>query len=324
MTDKIWAAGVDLGGTKVEAAYVDENGRLGQRIRRHTDVKDGPKAVEDEIIKAVQDLMASADSRPVGVGVGVAGQIEAGSGVVQFAPNLEWRNIPLQSELSEAIQLPVIVENDVRVATRGEWLHGAGQGCNDLICIFVGTGIGGGIIIDGHMLAGCSNTAGEIGHIVVDVNGPNCHCGNRGCMEALAGGWAIAQSAQEAIRSDPVAGAEIIKQAGNVLEEVSAKIVAQAAQEGDPLAMSVIDQATQALIAGATSLVNAFNPCRLILGGGVIEGMPALIGRIAHGVHEDALTAAGKSLEILPAKLHNDSGVIGAAALAIRQFSKKG
>jgi glucokinase len=143
-------------------------------------------------------------------------------------------------------------------------------------------------------------------------------------MEALAGGWAIAQSAQEAIRSDPVAGAEIIKQAGNVLEEVSAKIVAQAAQEGDPLAMSVIDQATQALIAGATSLVNAFNPCRLILGGGVIEGMPALIGRIAHGVHEDALTAAGKSLEILPAKLHNDSGVIGAAALAIRQFSKKG
>ena len=324
MKEKIWAAGIDLGGTKVEAAYVDEKGRLGQRIRRHTDVKDGPKAVEKEVVRAVQELIESAGSQPVGVGVGVAGQIEAGSGAVLFAPNLEWRNIPLQYELSEAIQLPVIVENDVRVATRGEWLHGAGEGCDDLICIFVGTGIGGGIIIDGRMLAGCSNTAGEIGHIVVDINGPTCHCGNRGCMEALAGGWAIAQQAQEAIRTDPVAGAEIIQQAGNVLEEVSAKIVAEAAQAGDPLAMSVIDKASQALIAGITSLVNGFNPCRLILGGGVIEGMPELIDRIAHGVHKDALTAAGKSLEILPAKLHNDSGVIGAAALAIRQFSKKG
>jgi glucokinase len=317
MTANLWAIGVDLGGTKVEAAQVDTEGQVRQRLRRATDVKDGPAAIEAEIVTAVRELQESVGSSPAGVGVGVAGQIEPASGVVHFAPNLDWHDVPLQADLSRTLRLPVVVTNDVRAAAWGEWLHGAGQGCGDLVCLFVGTGIGGGVVSGGRMLSGCSNAAGELGHITVDLHGPLCHCGNQGCLEALAGGWAIARRAQEAIAADPAAGASMVQMAGGQQTAVTAKIVAQAAHTGDPLARELVDEVAQALIAGAVGLVNAFNPCRLILGGGVIEGLPELIDRVDQGVCERALEAASAPLQVLPAQLKNDAGVVGAAALAM-------
>jgi glucokinase len=318
MTTNMWAVGVDLGGTKVEVAHVNAGGRVQMRVRRATDVRDGPVAVENEILAAVRDLEGSVGNSPVAVGVGVAGQIEPGSGVVRFAPNLDWHDMPLQADLSKSLDLPVTVTNDVRAATWGEWLHGAGQGCDDLVCVFVGTGIGGGVVSGGRMLSGCSNTAGELGHITVDLHGAACHCGNRGCLEAEAGGWAIARQAWQAISADPKAGASMLDMAGGQLEAVTAKIVAQAAHAADPLARQLVDQVAQALIAGAVSLVNAFNPRRLILGGGVIEGLPELVEKVDEGVRQLALKAASSPLQVLPAQLHNDAGVIGAAALAMR------
>jgi glucokinase len=314
--------GVDLGGTKVEVARVHAPGTLIERLRRPTDVKDGVDAVEDEIVAAVRELEERAGSSPAGIGVGVAGQIEQDSGIVRFAPNLEWHDVPLQSDLSRALRLPVVVANDVRAATWGEWLHGAGQGCDDLICLFIGTGIGGGIVSGGHMLSGCSNTAGELGHIPIDLHGPECHCGNRGCLEAHAGGWAIARRAREAIAGKPEAGARLLEMAGGRPDDVTAQIVAEAAHQGDPLAQKLVDEVAEALIAGATGLVNAFNPCRLILGGGVMEGMPELLDRIDGGVRQRALAAARDPLQVLPAQLHNDAGVVGAAALALRANTK--
>jgi glucokinase len=317
MTANLWAIGVDLGGTKVEVAQVGTEGQVRQRLRRATDVKDGAAAVEDEIVTAVRELQESTGSSPAGVGVGVAGQIEPASGVVRFAPNLDWHDVPLQADLSRALRLPVVVTNDVRAAAWGEWLHGAGQGCDDLVCLFVGTGIGGGVVSGGRMLAGCSNTAGELGHITLDLHGPLCHCGNQGCLEALAGGWAIARRAQEAIAADPAAGDSLLQMAGGQQKAVTAKIVAQAFHAGDPLARKLVDEVAQALIAGSIGLVNAFNPCRLILGGGVIEGLPELVDRIDQGVCERALEAASAPLQVLPAQLKNDAGVVGAAALAM-------
>jgi glucokinase len=317
MTADLWAMGVDLGGTKVEVAQVDSEGQVRQRLRRATDVKDGPAAIEAEIVSAVHELQESTGSSAAGVGVGVAGQIEPASGVVHFAPNLDWHDVPLQADLSRTLRLPVVVTNDVRAAAWGEWLHGAGQGCDDLVCLFVGTGIGGGVVSGGRMLSGCSNAAGELGHITVDLHGPPCHCGNQGCMEALAGGWAIARRAQEAIGADPAAGASLVQMADGQQKAVSAKIVAQAFHAGDPLARKLVDEVAQALIAGAVGLVNAFNPCRLILGGGVIEGLPELVDRIDQGVCERALEAASAPLQVLPAQLKNDAGVVGAAALAM-------
>jgi glucokinase len=313
-----WAIGVDLGGTKIEAARVDSAGRLLQRLRRPTPVKDGPAAVKAAIVECVRELRQGDASAPAGVGVGVAGQIDPADGAVLFAPNLHWHNEPFQADLSTALGLPVVVGNDVRVITWGEWLYGAGRGCNDLICLFVGTGIGGGVVSGGRMLTGCSNTAGELGHVTVDLRGPDCHCGNRGCLEALAGGWGIARRAQEAVAADPAAGAALLNRAGGQADTVTAKAVAEAAHAGDALARRLVDEVAEALIAGVVGLVNAFNPCRFILGGGVIEGYPELVQRVDQGVRKRALPAATAPLQVVPALLHNDAGVVGAAALALQ------
>lgn len=255
--------------------------------------------------------------------MGVAGQIEAGSGMVHFAPNLDWHEVPFQAQLSSACKLPVIITNDVRAVTWGEWLFGAGRGCNDLICVFVGTGIGGGIVVNGKILNGCSNTAGEIGHLTVDLHGPRCTCGNYGCMEALAGGWGIARQARQAVSDNPAAGAKLLQLAGGEQDEITARMVADAHKRGDALAGNLLQEAGEALIAGMVSLVNAFNPCRLILGGGVITGLPELIDRVRRGVRHQALAAATSKLEVHTARLGDDAGVIGAAALALQSLTNK-
>jgi glucokinase len=321
---KQWAIGVDLGGTKVEVALVDDDGAILERLRHPTPVSEGYDAVIKAIIDLIQRLRSKApDSAPAGVGIGVAGQVEAASGLVRFAPNLKWHDVPLGEDLQRELELPVKVLNDVRAVTLGEWQHGAGRDCDDLICIFVGTGIGGGIVSGGRLLTGCTNTAGEVGHMTIALNGPECSCGNRGCVEALAGGWGIARRAQEAIAADPEAGASLLIAAagltpdGPLMEKINARVVAESAHEGDPLAQKLMREAADALVAGTVSLVNAFNPCRLILGGGVIEGSPELIDQVKEGIEQYALAAARAKLQVLPAKLHNDSGVIGAAAYAI-------
>ena len=318
-----WAVGVDLGGTKVNVALVEAGGQMGQRLHFETNVKGGPHAVIADIAKAVRSLKATSGSSLLGAGVGLAGQIDPGQGIVTFAPNLGWHDEPFQADLIKALGLPVVVTNDVRAATWGEWFHGAGKGCNDLICLFVGTGIGGGVVSGGQILTGCSNTAGELGHMVIDLDGPPCTCGDRGCLEALASGWAIAREAKEAVSGNPSGGTLLLNLAGGDPKEITARMVAQAFQAKDPLAGEIVNRVSRALIVGAVSIVNAFNPCRLVLGGGIIEGFPELIDRIAEGVHKRALRAATGSLQVLPAKLGTDAGVIGAATLALLTFKDK-
>jgi glucokinase len=325
MGQETWAIGVDLGGTKIEVAVVDAGGKIHQRLKQPTNVETGPDHIMAVIARMVRQLLDRCpQTSPAGVGVGVAGQVCASTGVVRFAPNLKWREVHLQDRLRTDLTLPVAVTNDVRAATWGEWRHGAGQGAGDLICLFIGTGIGGGVVSGGRMLQGCSNTAGELGHITTDLNGPPCTCGHRGCLEALAGGWAIARRAREAIQDAPAAGQAFLKAAGLkepvVPELINTGAVAAAARAGDPLARLIVDEVARALIAGTVSLVNAFNPCRLILGGGVMQGLPELTGRIEAGIRRSALNAATEALEVLAARLKGDAGVVGAATLAIRSF----
>jgi glucokinase len=317
-----WAVGVDLGGTKLEVARVDVGGTIRDSLRMPTKVEGGPPLIEADIAQAVDILRERAGSRPVGVGVGTAGQIDRRSGAVHFSPNLGWHDVPLCADLEGLTRLPVIVTNDVRAITWGEWLHGAGRGFEDLICLYVGTGIGGGVVSGGRMLSGCTNTAGELGHITIDINGPSCTCGNRGCLEALAGGWAIARDARRKIRQEPVAGRIMLDLAGGILEDVTAETVARSALSGDTFAQRILADVGNALIAGCVSLVNAFNPCRLILGGGVIDGVPDLIETIRLGVQRFALEAAGASLEVLPGALGSAAGMVGAAGLAMCTFGE--
>jgi hypothetical protein len=162
MGQETWAIGVDLGGTKVQVAVVDAGGKILQRLKQPTQVETGP----DRIMVAIAGMVRQLQDRgpqtpPAGVGVGIAGQINAATGVVRFAPNLNWREMPFRDQLQTALNLPVVVTNDVRAATWGEWRHGAGQGADDLICLFIGTGIGGGVVSGGRMLEGCTNTAGN-------------------------------------------------------------------------------------------------------------------------------------------------------------------
>ncbi|HZE21527.1 MAG TPA: ROK family protein [Desulfobaccales bacterium] len=325
MGQETWAIGVDLGGTKGKAAVVDASGKIHQELQHPTDVQGGPDRIIADLVEMVQQLQRQGPPSPAaGLGVGVAGQINADTGVVRFSPNLNWHEVPFRDRLQAALDMPVVVTNDVRAATWGEWLHGAGQGIDDLICLFIGTGVGGGVVSGGRLLTGCTNTAGELGHMTIDLNGPICTCGNRGCLEALAGGWGIARRARMAIDDAPAAGVLLFKAAGLhepvASEDITARMVADAARAGDPLALLLVDEAARALIAGAVTLVNAFNPCRLILGGGVIKGLPALIERIDKGIRRYALNTASEGLQVLPGQLKNDAGVVGAAALAIRSF----
>jgi glucokinase len=314
-----WAVGIDLGGTKIEVAQVDAHGEVGMRMRLSTDVMAGPEAVIAGIAAAVRDLFEGAGIPPAGVGIGVAGQVEPKAGTVRFAPNLGWINVELGKELAERLETQVVVVNDVRAEALGEWVHGAGKGFDDLVCLFIGTGIGGGVVSSGRLLEGCSNTAGELGHITVDVGGRVCHCGNKGCLEALAGGWAIAARAQELVTAEKKRGRAILDEAGGITKAITAKHVAHAARGGDPLAREIVDEVSEALIAGCTSIVNAFNPCRLILGGGIIDGLPALVDTIGKGVQQRALAAATERLRVIPSALGDDAGVIGAATLALKR-----
>jgi glucokinase len=321
--DESWTVGVDLGGTKLKVARVNSLGEIGDVRALPTNTLGGPEAVEADIVTAIGDIKNNAATRPEGVGIGVAGQIDHEKGSVLFAPNLGWHEVSLRVDLEAALGMPVVVTNDVRAITWGEWIHGAGKGYKDVICLYVGTGVGGGLIVGGKSVPGSTNTAGELGHLTVVMDGPSCTCGNRGCLEAIAGGWAIARRAREMADRSPEGAKTLLRLAQGKPDLLTAEIVAKAAHAGDELSMLIFDEVARALIAGCVSLVNALNPRRLILGGGVIDGVPELIDRIGQGVKERALPAACRSLEIVPGLLGNDAGVIGAAAFAVQEGSDR-
>ncbi len=312
--DDFLTLGVDLGGTKVETALVDISGDILSSHRQPTHPEKRSREIIDDIVSCVKTCLERVDKKARAMGIGIAAQVGR-SGVVRSSPNLGWHNVPLQSMLEERLELPVYVTNDVRAASFGEWCFGAGKGIDDLVVVFVGTGIGGGVVSGGRMLEGCSNTAGEIGHTTLIVDGRDCHCPNRGCLEAYAGGWAIAERAQEAIQADPEAGKELVFLAGTA-EKITAAVVSQAFHEGDPLAFQLIRETTQYLGEGLVSIVNSFNPCLLVLGGGVVDGLPELIDGVEAIIRKRALKAAVERLKVVRAILGDKAGIVGAAALA--------
>lgn len=313
------AVGVDLGGTKLEAALVNSEGVVLARTRIATNVAGGPKAVKSQVIEMVRQLLEQEKGgvAPVGMGLGVAGQVESGSGKVLFGPNLGWRDVPLGEWIQGEMGLEVIVTNDVRAAAFGEWKFGAGKGLQDLVCLFVGTGIGGGVVAGGKLLHGAANSAGELGHMVVELSGPSCDCGGRGCLEALAGGRALARQARGAVAAYPAAGARLLALAGGKPEEITAQTLVQASRRGDRLAREILAKAQEALAAGLVSIVHSFNPERIVLGGGILEGMPEIIEELEEKVKSRAMQAAVKGLKLVKAELGGDAGAVGAAAMVL-------
>lgn len=320
-----YAIGVDLGGTKIEMGVVDEKGHIHELKRLDTLVAEGPPAIEEQILENIDSLQKKVAVPLSGVGIGVAGQIQPGTGLVIFAPNLKWHNYPLQANIEKKLNVQACIVNDVRAITFGEWLYGAGKGYQDLLCVFAGTGIGGGVVSGGQLLTGCSNTFAEVGHLTIDFNGPLCTCGKKGCLEAFAGGWGIAARAQEAIEADGKGAASqgLLKLANDNIKAVTAKVVVEAYHQQDPMAEELIKQVKKALIAGLASLVNLYNPRRLILGGGLLDGMPEIIPVLDRGIREIALKAATQSLEVVKGELKKGVGVVGSAAAIFTSLKQK-
>jgi glucokinase len=306
---------MDIGGTKIGVVLLDAQGKVVDEHRHPTIADEGPDGVIKRMVECGRECFADAASQIIALGVGVAGQVDARSGAVTFAPNLDWHNIPLRAELTRELGYPVTVVNDVRAATWGERIAGAGKRIDDLVVLFVGTGIGGGVVSAGSLLLGATNSAGELGHTTLVAGGRRCRCGHAGCMEAYAGGWGIAARAQDAVRADPAAGAALLKVAGR-LEELTAEMVAEAYRNGDALATRLVKETGEYLAAGTVSLVNAFNPSRLILGGGVLDGLPELLTVVDTTIRQEALAAAVTKLDVVLAKLGSSAPAIGAAALA--------
>ena len=312
--DKPLTLGVDLGGTKINVGLVDAAGRLLVSHKSLIHVSKEAETVIPDILAGVEVCLSKTGQEAKALGIGVAAQVNR-EGVVRGSPNLGWRNFPLKKKLEKQLGLPVFVTNDVRAATWGEWRYGSGRGVNDLAVLFVGTGIGGGVVSGGNILFGCSNSGGELGHTTVVYDGRKCRCPNRGCLEAYAGGWAIAERAQEAVRTAPKEGQPLVSLAGSI-QKVTADTVSRAYREGDLLARRLVEETGRYLAAGVVSIVNAFNPCVLVLGGGVIEGIPELIQMVKDITRNRALEASVEELEIVKATLGGNAGAIGAAALA--------
>ncbi len=320
MQEQKWSIGVDLGGTKLEAAAIDPEGKILERIRIPTQSERGPDAIIADMASTIQSLIQKQPSIPQGIGIGTAGQINETSGAIAFSPNLpNWHNVPLKEQLQKHLDFPIFIINDVRAATWGEWLFGAGKDAKDFVCLFIGTGIGSGVVSGGRMLSGATNTFGELGHMIIDYKGLPCNCGNYGCLETLGAGWGVAARTKKSVQENPSEGKTLLRLAEGELQKLSAAHLIQAANENDPLAKKILSETLEALAAGCITIVNALNPHRLIIGGGFGQALPHLIPTMEQEIKKRALTAASRNLQVVPAMLGNDAGVIGAAAMTQNQ-----
>lgn len=311
--------GIDLGGTKIALALVDAEGRVHAERRVETAAAAGAETVIAAMVEAGRALLAEAPAPVLGVGVGVAGQVDTVEGVVRSTPNLAgWHDVPLAARLTDALGLPAVLTNDVRAVTLAERAFGAGRGANrgsdHVAVVFVGTGVGGGVVSGGRLIDGAHGYGGELGHMTLVAGGRPCTCGARGCLEAYVGGWAIAERARQAVARSPEAGRAMVAEAGGA-QAITAVAVQRAARAGDPLAAELMAETGRLLGHGLLSVVHAFNPRRLVLGGGVIEGMPTLVETAAEVVRDQAMPVFLEDLEIVPAALGREAGVVGAGCL---------
>ncbi|HEX6751096.1 MAG TPA: ROK family protein [Longimicrobium sp.] len=315
------AVGVDVGGTKTEIILAGRGGRKVAEHRIPTEPENGAETVLARAAQAARSEFGAGMRGVATIGISVAGQVSP-RGVLIGAPNLGWHGVDVRGLARKAFDLPVLVANDVRSATWAEWRLGGGRGVRDLLVLFLGTGVGGGAVIGGRLLEGSGGVAGEFGHLTVIAGGRQCRCGNRGCLEAYCGGWAIEERAREAALAHHSAGAALIRAAGGA-DAITGESVAAALRAGDALAQTLIDDTAEVLGAALVGLVNGLNPRRVILGGGVLDGFPELRERAAAAVRDRALPAAREKVDIVQATLRDDAPALGAADLALSRLRRR-
>ena len=312
---------IDVGGTKIRIAIISGKGKIIAKEQRLTLADEGLEAVTGRIISGIDRLLRLKNLAPSqlhSIGIAAAGAIDSEKGLITSSPNLPgWCDVPLRDIVKSKYGVDTFLINDASAAALGEHEFGAGRGVNNLIYLTVGTGIGGGIIIDGKLYLGPSGSAGEIGHMTIDVNGQRCSCGNTGCLETLASGTAMAKEAIKRIKQGEKSSlTEIV---GGKIENITADTVEVAARGGDSLASEVISEAATYLGVGMVNLVNIFNPEMVIVGGGVAKMGDLLLNPARQVVQERAFQLPAQAVRIVQAQLGDDSGLLGAAAFAFQQ-----
>jgi glucokinase len=311
--------GVDLGGTKIAAAIATTQGQIVARGRSPTPAQAGPDAVINSICTTINEVLAAKELRSSqlsGIGIAAAGVIDSANGKVIFSPNLpSFHEVPLQKTIEQQFSIPTYLGNDATLSALGEWRFGVGKKVANLLYITVSTGIGGGIIADGKLYTGACGSAGEVGHMTIDVNGPRCRCGNVGCWEALASGTALAREAVRRVTEG--ARTSIVELVGGDVSKIDAKVVGLAAKQGDELAHELVSRLGYYFGVGLANLVNIFNPELILIGGGVAKMGDLLLQPAIKVVKERAFSTSANAVEIKPAILGDDSGILGAVAFVL-------
>jgi glucokinase len=308
------ACGIDVGGTKIAGGVVDESGTIIEELRVESPATDAA-AIEEAIESLVTQLKSR--HRIETVGVGAAGYIDKARAVVMFAPNLAWRDLDLKADLEDKLHLPVVVENDANAAAWGEFQFGAGHDVDDLLLVTVGTGVGGGVVLDGSLYRGAFGVGAEIGHMRVVPDGILCGCGNYGCLEMYASGSALVREVRAAARAGSLLAADLIERAGGVATAITGPLVTEAARAGDAFAIEHLATVGRWLGEGIASLTAVLDPAVVVVGGGVSAADDLLL-EPTRSAFAAQLTGRGHRpmLEIRKARLGNRAGLIGAADLS--------
>jgi len=320
-----WIVGVDIGGTNVVVGAVPFEGGLPEGLRMMpTRVERGPEdvvrrtaALVEACIEEVLRKHGGERAEVAGLGIGSPGPLDRASGTVLETPNLGWSDLPLRDLLSEAVGLPATLDNDANCATYGEWWMGAGRGVSSLVGITLGTGIGGGLVLNGEIHHGASGVAAEFGHMTIDFTGRKCSCGNYGCLEAYASGPNIAARAVEGLEDAP--HSILTDLVDGDRSRITAATVYEAAVRGDAYAREVMEETAKVLGVGIANLINALNPDAVVIAGGVTRAGEHLFGPLRREVRRRAFRSAVRACRILPAALPDRAGVIGAAGVFKRE-----
>lgn len=304
---------IDFGGTRTRAAVCDETGQLLARVHTATPSREGPDAVVTVIKRTARDALAqSGVSEIAAVGLSSPGPIVPATGIAYHLPNVaNWDTVPLGPILAAEFSVPCYAANDANLSALGEWRFGAGRGASHLVYLTLSTGIGSGVISGGQLVEGKDGLASEAGHMVVEMDGPPCSCGNRGCVEALGSGWAIARSAEARL----AAGEASVLQAQRA--RISARVVAEAAASGDALAADVFRRAATAIGLGIGNLLTIFNPELVVLGGGLTNAGSLLFDTVRETAYARCMRPLGDGTRIVRAELGDNTGLLGALVYAM-------
>jgi glucokinase len=312
--------GCDLGGTNLRAGMVDlETGEVSHLTSVPTLAREGHTAVMERMAQLFISVAASSGltrDEIGGIGIGVPGLLDIEHGRTVFLPNLPgtWPNVPLVDTIYEKTGLPVSILNDVRAITYGEWKHGAGKGVDTVAVFAIGTGVGGGLVTNGKLHLGIGGTAGELGHLTIDFNGPLCGCGNHGCVEAYASGPAIAAMGMKAVSQGLTTS--IATLTNYDLNKITPEVISRAANEGDAIARDIYERAGMYLGVAIANVLVTISPRRVIIGGGVAFAGDLLLDPIRRTIKERVHVVPVDQVEVVPASLGNNAGVIGVAAWA--------